>query len=242
MDMDNWPHIKKSARRKKRLVKKDFDKQLIRLSKRRQLLSDQIRSLPPVILKQPYQKGWVRLFVLRADVALTDKAGLYQTVLDKINTVCWHYDRSFKKRKTRKGRYQHFDAKYQKLREPDDYEFHGPALNLSEGEKRCFYLKKEWSIKLHRRQISYVFAEPWRFELVVRPHIVYTARQIDEVLEQEKSEIDKYIDWNCYLPRIWKLKGGAYRFCSSYHFEAPRYENELKNKPMYPSKDEYMDY
>jgi hypothetical protein len=33
MDMHDWPYIKKSARRKKRLVKKDFDKQLIRLDK-----------------------------------------------------------------------------------------------------------------------------------------------------------------------------------------------------------------
>jgi hypothetical protein len=57
MDIHDWPCIKKSARRKKRLVKKDFDKKLIQLSKRRQELSDQIWSLPPVILKEPYQKG-----------------------------------------------------------------------------------------------------------------------------------------------------------------------------------------
>lgn len=56
MDIHDWPYIKKSARRKKRLVKKDFDKQLRQLSKKRQELSDQISDLPPVILDKPYQK------------------------------------------------------------------------------------------------------------------------------------------------------------------------------------------
>jgi hypothetical protein len=63
MDIHNWPYIKKSARRKKRLVKKDFDKRLRQLSKKRQELSDQISDLPPVTLEKPYQKvGYDYLF------------------------------------------------------------------------------------------------------------------------------------------------------------------------------------
>ena len=74
MDMHHWPYIKKSARRKKRLVKKDVDKQLIRLDKLRHSLTDQIRNLPPIILEKPYQRGWKRLFVLRDDIKRSDKA------------------------------------------------------------------------------------------------------------------------------------------------------------------------
>jgi hypothetical protein len=81
---------------------------------------------------------------LRADVAQSDEAEFYQALLDKINTSRWHYDRSFKRRKVRKGRYLYFDPKDQKLREFDPHEFHGNRLNLSDAEKQCFYLKEEW--------------------------------------------------------------------------------------------------
>ena len=241
MDMHHWPYIKKSARRKKRLVKKDFDKQLIRLSKRRQQLSDQIRSLPPVILKQPYQKGWVRLFVLQRDTQQSDQAEFYQALLDKINIPCWHYDRSFKRRKIRKGNYIYFDPADQKLRELSFDEFHGRRFNLSDEEKVCFCHKEVWNIQYRKYEIMFTCAQTWRFELKIQPHIVYATERIDELLAQEMSEIENRVDNHNLQPRMWKLMGGSNRYWGDYQ-EPAKFNNELKNKPMYSSKDEYMDY
>lgn len=242
MDMHDWPYIKKSARRKKRLVKKDFDKKLMQLNRRMHALSDQIQKLPPVILEHPYQRGWMRSFILHSDVARSDKAEFYQALLDKINTFCWHHDRSFKKKRMRKGGYKYFDARQQKLREFEDYEFHGYMLNLSEAEKEHFYLKEEWSTRLRKWKTSYVFAEPWRFELIIRPHIVYAKWQIDEVLEQEIGEIQSHINSYYLQPRMWKLKGGKYKYWKGEREEQKKYKNELRNKPVYTLKEEYMGY
>ena len=43
-------------------------------------------------LETPYQKGWKRLFVLKENIARSDKAELYQQILDKIKNVQYHYD------------------------------------------------------------------------------------------------------------------------------------------------------
>ena len=242
MDMHDWPYIKKSARRKKRLVKKDFDKKLMQLNRRRQTLSDLIWKLPPVILEHPYQRGWMRSFILRADVARSDKAGFYQALLDKINTFCWHYDRSFKRRKIRKGIYQYYDVKHHQLRELSPEDFHGDKLKLSDAEKRCFHLKETWNIRYNRWENRYVFTETWRYILVIRPHMVYAKKQINEVLEQEMSEIDNRIDGFYLQPRMWKLKGGKYKYWKGEREEQEKYKNELKNKPVYSLKEEYLGY
>jgi hypothetical protein len=240
MDIHDLPYRLKSARRKKRLVKEALDKKLISLSKQRQDLSRQIRSLPPVPLEKPYQRGWVRHFILRADIARSEKAEFYQALLDKINTYCRHYNKSFKRRKIRKGTYHYFDAKYQKLQELDPDDLHGSKLNLSDAEKHCFYLKEVWDNRYRRWKMKYVFIEQWRFVLVIRPNIIYTAKQIDEELERQLSEISRFIDWNGHWPRISKLKGETSSRWD--FFENPLYINELKNKPKYPSKEVYSDY
>ena len=75
MDTHEWPCRIKSARRKKRLVKLDFDKRLIRLSKTREELQEQKRNLPIVPLEHPCQRGWKRFFVLRDDMKRGPLAG-----------------------------------------------------------------------------------------------------------------------------------------------------------------------
>lgn len=244
MDMHDWPYIKKSARRKKRLVKKDFDKKLIQLSKRRQELSAQRWNLPPVVLDKPYQRGWVRQFVLRDDIAQSDKAQFYTDLLIKINIYRWHHDRSFKRRRVRKGRYEYYDINQHKLKEFASQDFHGDKLKLTDAEKRCFYLKETWCNKYNRWETKYVFAEAWRYVLVLKPHMVYTARQVDELLERELSRINKYIDWNNFQPRLWKLVGGNEHFWKrDYEDHRESFDElDLKNKPGYTNKEAYLDY
>jgi hypothetical protein len=84
----------KSKRKKKQLVKKDFEKQLIQLSKREKELWKKRRELPLVPLVAPYQKGWQRYFVLREDVARSNDALFYDILLEKINTVQYAPDKS----------------------------------------------------------------------------------------------------------------------------------------------------
>lgn len=130
MDTYELPCRIRSARQKQRLVKTDRDKQLIRLSKRRSELWIQRRELPMVPLEKPYQRGWKRYFVLRADIAFSVRAEFYTTLLAKINTVEYHHDKTFKRKKRRKGRYG-YEIKKQSLRELTPYLWESSSLGLT---------------------------------------------------------------------------------------------------------------
>src|SRR5258707_7168048 len=107
MDTQILPYRLKSARRKKRLVKEDRDKQLLKLDRERRSISSSPDYQTTAQLDEPYQKGWKRLFVLKPEVQRSDKAEFYQGILNAINTVQYHYDRSFKKPK-RTGRWHKY--------------------------------------------------------------------------------------------------------------------------------------
>jgi len=241
MDIHDWPYIKKSARRKKRLVKKDFDRRLIRLDKLQDDLWERRRKLPMVPVEKPYQRGWMRLFLLRDDIKRSDGAVFYETLLNKINTVWYHPDKSFKRRKIRKRRYLYKEKK-QVLREFDHVEFHGKKFNFSDAEKECFYLKEIWNDRYWRWETTYALIDTWRFVLTIKPRMIYKVRQIDELLEQELSEIENYIKYNHLHPRLARIKGKGYRYWKVDSFEKPQYINPLKNQPRYATKEAYLDY
>src|SRR4029078_1937661 len=85
----------RTARQKKRMQYKDFDKQLIQLYQEERELYWQIRELGCVPLIPPFQRGWKRSFVLRDDVARSPQAKFFQNILDKINTRDWSYRKDF---------------------------------------------------------------------------------------------------------------------------------------------------
>ncbi len=73
--------------------------------------------------------------------------------------------------------------------------------------------------------------------------MVYSVRQINELLEQEAAEIDNRIDNYNLQPRMWKLMGGQQHFWQNDYYEPyTQIKNELKNKPRHTSKDAYLDY
>jgi hypothetical protein len=94
----------KSARRKKRLVKKDYDKQMHSIYVRERKLIADIRNLPLIPLENPYQQGWVRYFVLREDVLRSPNAAFFQDLLTKINTYHYSNIKSFSTKERKKGK------------------------------------------------------------------------------------------------------------------------------------------
>ena len=240
MDIHEWPCRIKLARQKKRLVKQDFDKRLIGLSKTRERLWQQQRDLPMVPLAHPYQRGWKRLFVLRDDIRRGPKADFYEALLQKINTVQYHHDRAFKFKKRRKARYG-YKVKKQELREIDSYDWDYNRLKLSE-EERTYFTRVEYLHATYRRlEIKYVITDPWRFVLRVMPHVVTVVKLHDEVLQQEIDEIDSYIDHHFYGPRVHRLTNGRRRYRWKNEYEHPKYINTLRNIPKYSQTEAYLE-
>ncbi|NEU10147.1 hypothetical protein GZH53_17620 [Flavihumibacter sp. R14] len=239
MDPQEWLYRLRSARQKKRLVRKDRDKQLIRLDRRQSELLKIRWSLPMIPLDRPYQKGWKRLFVLRDDVQRSSNEAFHQALLDKINTVIYHFDKSFKVKKRRKRRYGQKTIP-QSLREISDYDWQRNHFKLTEEEQAYFLKTETMHLKTRYTEVRYVYTETWRFVLKVMPHIITEVKMLDEILEQEIKSIDNHIDSNNLWPRIRRLTNGrSYRPWE--YVEKPKYHNELKNMPAYGDKEAYLD-
>jgi len=239
MDIHEWPRFIKSARRKRRLVKTDRDKQLIQLDKRRDELWEQKKLLPKVALEHPYQRGWKRFFVLRDDIKRGTQAEFYETLLPKINTVEYHHDKSFKRKKRRKGR-NVYVVKQQLLREFYDYSWQANRMKLTDEEKACF-TRIEFINTSRRLDVKYVITEPWRYLIKIVPNMVTHIKLMDTDIERELSYIDDHIDNNHLTPRINLLtRGRSYRWKDRFN-ERIKYINKLKNIPRYACKEAYLE-
>jgi predicted nucleic acid-binding protein len=240
MNTNEWPCRIKSARRKRRLVKTDRDKQLIQLDKRRTELGQQKKLLPLMPLKVPYQRGWKRFFVLHDDLKRSPMAAFYETLLVKINTIEYHYDKSFKRKKRRKKRYG-FEMRQQMLREFYPYSWQTNRINLTDDEKACFTRVETFDVKTRRIDVKYVFTESWHYVLKVMPNIITHTKLMDADIERELSYIDDHIDNNHFAPRINLLtRGRNYRWKNRFN-ERIKYINKLKNIPRYAYKEAYLE-
>ena len=240
MNTHEWPCRIKSARRKRRLVKTDRDKQLIKLYKRRNELWEQRTLLPMVPLEHPYQRGWKRFFVLRDDMRHSPRKDFNEALLPKINTVEYHRDRSFKRKKRRKQRYV-YRVKAQMLHELSQHSWDNNRVKLTVEERACFIRIETFDVKTYRIDVRYVFAEPWRYVLKVVPNMVTHAKLMDADIEKELSYIDDHIDNHNLAPRIDLLTRGRGYHWNGWYYERAKYINKLKNTPRYAGKEAYLE-
>ncbi len=221
----------RTARQKKRMQYEDFDKQLIQLDKKWTTLWVKKFNLGWEPLLPPVQKGWKRSFVLREDVARSKSAIFYQAILDKINTNDWSYRKDFLIKRRRFGR-KIYVVKGQRLLEPREYDF--IRLNFTESEQQLFYPEyrlEKWS----KTPVKYyVFIEPWRFVLKVKPNMIEKTRIKDTILESDISKLSDYIERNDLKKRINKIKRGYHQYGWHRPYRGEKY-NELdphKNKSL----------
>ncbi|MBK0402608.1 hypothetical protein I5M27_06400 [Adhaeribacter sp. BT258] len=223
-----WAGRFRSARQRKRAVKSDFEKQLRKLGKERQTLSDQLRKLGYEPLVPPVQKGFKRFFVLREDVARTPRAAFFQEILDKINTVQYSDTRKFTKTRRFMGRKIKV-LKEQLLDSISLYEWHKLQLPA---EQAFYFEQAEELTAYHEWRTVFRFTEPWRFRLKIAPNLITRIRIKDAVLEKRMDEIDNYMERNFLNGKYFRLTHGAAGYYSHRIGEKIRYSNPLKNKPL----------
>jgi hypothetical protein len=185
---------------------KDFDRQLIALYKEERALYQQRRNLGWEPLIPPIQRGWKRFFVLREDVVRSRQAAFFENILAKINTKGWSHRKDFLIRKRKYGR-KKYVVKEQKLLQPDEYCF--LKLNFSEAEKKLFHVEYHFERWKQKPVKKYVFNEPWRFVLRIRPNMIDKVRARDEWLEARLKQINNYLERNNYRKRQTKLLHGS---------------------------------
>ena len=219
----------RTKRNKVRAQYEDFHKQLIALHKEERALSKQKWNLGWEPLVPPVQKGWKRFFVLREDVARSKAASFYEAILAKINTVKYSHRKDFKKKRRAFGKKQYV-VREQQLCKPDEQQF--TKLAFTEVEQAQFH--HEWLYKKGSGKFSkrYVFNEPWRFVLRVRPNIIDKVRKQDPELEARLHEIATYFERNNRRRVLGRITGGNYRWWK-YDEQVKHNEvNYVKNKPL----------
>lgn len=199
----------RSARSRKRALKKDFEKQLFRLHKEERQIRDTIWDLPWIPLEQPYQKGWKRSFVLRHDVKQSRYAAFFEELLKKINTVEYSTDKTFSRKKRRRGR-KYRETRPQYLREFCEHEWNNPRCKLTDAEKQLFYKKEYWD-KSGKPYFRFTFSEPWRYVLQVRPNMITSKKMIDEELLSRERQLENYITTHQLRHKIERLTRGRKR-------------------------------
>ena len=224
----------RTARQKKRAVYEYFDKHLLALNREERALMILQQNLGWEPLVPPVQKGWIRSFVLRDDVARGRRAEFFTNILRKINTYEYSYRKDFKVKKRKMGR-KIYVVKPQELLKPDPQHFE--KLNFSGDEKRFFYIQ-EYHNATRNLQYRYVFSDPWMFVLKVRPNIIDRVRIKDAVLEQRLDEIDHYFKRNDYTVKLLKLLHGDKRWGHTFQGEEYRNPNPIKNKTLTQILDE----
>jgi hypothetical protein len=198
----------RTARQKKRMQYEDFDKQLIQLNKKERALQLQKRNLGWEALNPPVQKGWIRLFVVREDVARSRHGDFFEAILKKINTYDYHWKKDFKRKKKKRGR-KIYVVKPQYLLKPYEYQFQ--KMQFAEIEKQFFreVWEPDWKKQLVKR---YEFIEPWRFVLKIKPNMIDRIRVKDALLESEIKVLDNYLERSDLRKRLNRLVYGHYKY------------------------------
>ncbi len=216
----------RTARQKKRMQYEDFDKQLLKLHREEDTLWKQRANLGWEPLTPPIQKGWKRFFVLREEVARSKQADFYERILKKINTYAQSDRKDFKVKKRRGSRYKKYVVKKQYLLEPQASHF--AKLGFSDLEKQQFHEVYEADKKgvIIKR---YVFNDPWRFVLRVRPNMIDKVRKRDSVIEARINALWAWFNQDLNRNRLNKLLYGNDRYSRWRGWKKPDVY-EFKNK------------
>ncbi|MPS63613.1 hypothetical protein [Chryseobacterium sp.] len=193
MEKDNLMFFRlRSLRSRKRIIKEDVVKQIRKKYKRSEELWKIKREIPLVPLEKPYQKGFVRFFVVRDDVKRSKDGDFFEGILNKINTKMYSETRKFLKKKRKFGRRIYVDRE-QKLGRLSTYQWNDPKLRLTDRERQYFLRREDYCPIRKRYNIYYEFIEPWRFVLRVKPNMITHYKPLRSDLEKEIDELNSYL-------------------------------------------------
>ncbi|UKB83748.1 hypothetical protein LF887_22520 [Chryseobacterium sp. MEBOG06] len=205
----------RSVRSRKRTSRKDVEKQIRKKYKRSKELWNIRRNIPLIPLDKPYQRGFVRFFVVREDVMRTKDGDFFDGILKKINIYMYSESRQFLKKKRKFGRRIYVERE-QKLSRISSYSWNDPKLGLTPRERQYFLkLEEYWPVR-KRYDTYYEFIEPWRFILRIRPNMITHYKPVDFELEKEYAELESYLGQHKVSgiihktmhgkPNPWKMK------------------------------------
>lgn len=211
------PFRLRSLRSRKRIIKKDLEKQIRKKHVRSEKLWHLRRNIPLVPLDKPFQKGFVRFFVVREDIKASSDRELFEAILEKINTRMYSENRKFTKKKKRRGRKIQVE-RIQHLGRLSLTQWLDPKTGITDRERTYFMKKEEYDPYRKRYNIVYECTEPWRFVLKVIPYMITHYKPLDSGLEEEYNALHDYLDRHKIAGLvIKKIHGGSRKWKDGNH-------------------------
>lgn len=184
----------KSARRRKRDARTDLEKRVRAAYKEWRHLREVRRNMPLLPLPEPYQKGFVRYFVLREDVARSKRAAFFEELLEVVNTYQYSDNRKFEAKKRRRGKRVLVPRKQELENFIEWTFFHSKSTRYLTEAQRAYFIKVKRYMPLQKEFMDvYEFADPWRFVLRVRPNMITHYRPVDSDLERDIDALDRFV-------------------------------------------------
>lgn len=222
MENDNLLYYRlRSLRSRKRTIKKDVEKQIRKKNQRSNELWEIKRNTPWIPLEKPYQRGFVRFFVVREDVMRSKDGDFFDGILKKINTYMYSESRQFLKKKRKFGR-RIYVERAQTLKHISSYSWNDPKVGLTPRERQ-YFLKQEEYCSFRKMYVPYYeFIEPWRFTLRIRPNMITHYKPVDFELEKEAAKLESYL-------RQHKIAGIAQKtiYGGSYSWKTKKEDTDL---------------
>jgi hypothetical protein len=183
-----------TKRREKRSFKEKKKKEIIALMEEQSRLHKAERKLGLIELKEPYQRGWKKFYVLREDVLNRKDADVFKEILKLIQHTIYSRkpDFTYKDFKTKKilpmehGFHPISKAKYEKL---------DPKIKKHFGLSYIYGYYNKYDSTPRQAYIVYRYCGPeYYFVTKIDKNIVTHAHAIDSVIESRLAEIYNYID------------------------------------------------
>lgn len=226
-------------RRDKRFLKKQKEKELIALDKRRQELWEE-RAKVEYVEIEPYRNGFIRYFDLREDLVGRSDYKYIREALDACNIEQFCRNKKFKfSRKYYRTRYSRFYIKEMKLRTLQDKEYN----KLSERAKEYFTKEEKvsWSGVVY--PVWHSCLPVWMLVVKVKPHYIRYRKIYNVDAESKLGELRNKIEKNNLDVKINHVRGyrAYWRDDWDLSLDKKRMFNKITEKEMEEEAKEYLD-
>ena len=171
---------------------------------------------------EPYQRGWIRYYVLRDDARNRKDAREMQQVLDIINTEVYCNNQRFERRNWKTNKWEPIPQKPKYLLED--------AYNQLTEKQKSFFVKREWvevstnmGVKKKTFYSGYIFKYDYYLVFRKEPNIVVQHWIPNSEVESLYGELRSYMDRN----NIWAKLNKAMHWNTGHN---NRWDNPVAHK------------
>ena len=200
---------KTQKRRDKARYIKDKDRELLRLQKEQRELRDILFKAPLIKLEKPYQRGWIRYFVLKEEALRRKDAERLEILLEKVQCKQYSKNRGFLERRHDKGR------RLQEMRHELSKFSASTAMGLPETVLPYLVTHKKYPVgnKTRLRELylssfggPLTARYPHYFKRIVEPYMITHSRVALPDVERRLNEIEYIIYQPSNFGRLAKLQ------------------------------------